>query len=162
MDIHHPPAGVEDAAAGERRVRARELRAAGMSYRQIATTLQVPPAVAYADVQQALELTEGLPAESLIELENDRLDGLLRGVWAKALKGDLGAQDRALRIIVQQCKLNGLYTLDEEPADDLEDTEESPAAYLARVRQSAGNREAVVVRLARPEEGAEDDDDDDD
>lgn len=97
----------------ERTSRALELRYAGMTYEQIAEVLEVNKSTAYRLVESGLERTLEEPAAHLRELEAGRLDALQRAVWAKAMKGDLWAVDRALRITEQRSKLLGLDTLEE-------------------------------------------------
>jgi hypothetical protein len=51
------------------------------------------------------------PREDVVtarELEADRYDQLQRAIWAKCLKGDTWAFDRALKIMGQRARLLGL------------------------------------------------------
>lgn len=97
----------------ERARQAVELRCSGMTYEQIAERLGVNKSTAYRLVETTLERTLEEPAGHLRELEAARLDALQRAVWAKAIKGDLWAVDRALRLSEQRSKLLGLDTLEE-------------------------------------------------
>lgn len=99
-----------------------ELRKSGATYDQIAqATIQkfglgALPAgwdsrYAYKDVARELERVQGYVnglAEDVKELEVQRLDRLLLAVWKKAAEGDLGAVDRALRIMERRARLLGL------------------------------------------------------
>ncbi len=50
------------------------------------------------------------------DLEADRYDQLQRAIWAKCLKGDTWAIDRALKLMDQRARLLGL-NLPPQPAD---------------------------------------------
>ena len=94
-----------------RRVRALSLRQAGASFRDIGNQLSVSRQQAYRDVDQALtELAQyqRQKAEKLRALELARLDRLLLGVWPRAQGGDLGAVDRAVKIVERIDRLLGL------------------------------------------------------
>jgi DNA-binding transcriptional MerR regulator len=96
----------------ERRDQALQLRRAGLSIRAIALRLDVDPSTIHDDLK--LMLAEALKentnnAEQLRTLELERLDGMLLSIQGQALKGDLKAIDRALRISEQRSKLLGLY-----------------------------------------------------
>jgi hypothetical protein len=89
-----------------------------MSYDAIAKALECTRSAAFKAVQRvfarlAREATED--AAVLRELEVQRLDALLVGVWPRAAKGDVAAVDRALRIAERRAKLLGL----DEPAKQL-------------------------------------------
>ena len=66
---------------------------------------------AYKDVarelQRLMSLRDDL-AEDVAQLETERLDAMLLGLWEKATKGDPQAVDRALRIMERRAKLLGL------------------------------------------------------
>lgn len=94
-----------------RRVKALSLRQAGASFRDIGNQLGVSRQQAYRDVDLALtELAhhQRQKAEKLRALELARLDRLLLGVWPRAQGGDLGAVDRAVRIVERIDRLLGL------------------------------------------------------
>src|SRR5262245_18164807 len=94
-----------------RRVRALSLRQAGASFRDLGHQLGVRRQQAYRDVDHALaELAkqQAQKAEKLRGLELARLDRLLLGVWPRAQGGDLGAVDRAVKIMERVEKLQGL------------------------------------------------------
>jgi len=100
-----------------RRAEAVELRAAGLSYRQIANRLGVDVAVAHRDVRKALKVyaeRESVAVESARELEARRLDHALQQV-ARVLADDaidhdvrLRAVDRLVRISESRRRLLGL------------------------------------------------------
>ena len=106
-------------AMTERRTRALALRRGGMSYRMIADRLRGKDGVpdnyahttAYKDVMAMLtEETEHQRelADQIRELELQRLDAMLMGLWNDAQRGNHGAVDRVLRISERRAKLLGL------------------------------------------------------
>ena len=92
----------------ERKRNALELRLAGASYRDIADALQVSPATALQDCKEALADIPAQQADEMRTVELSRLDRLQRAVWPRAIKGDLQAVDRAIKIIDRRAKLFGL------------------------------------------------------
>lgn len=105
----------EDAAsprrieAAEKRAQALELRKAGANYDQIARQVGYESrAGAYRAVQTALQQITEEPAKEVIQLELERLDAMLLGLWPNARKGHEGAVDRVLRIMERRAKLQGL------------------------------------------------------
>lgn len=86
-----------------------ELRRAGASFEEIATRVGYRNrAAAHKAYRRAISRVLKEPAEDVRDLELDRLDRLLMGVWAKASRGELGAVDRALRIGERRARLLGL------------------------------------------------------
>lgn len=92
----------------ERKRNALELRLAGASYRDIAQALEVSPATALQDCKEALADIPVQQADEMRTVELSRLDRLQRAVWPRAVKGDLQAVDRAIKIIDRRAKLFGL------------------------------------------------------
>ena len=92
----------------ERKRNALELRLAGASYRDIADALQVSQATALQDCKEALADIPAQQADEMRTVELSRLDRLQRAVWPRAIKGDLQAVDRAIKIIDRRAKLFGL------------------------------------------------------
>lgn len=101
--------------AAERRVKAAELRAAGLSYRQIATQLGISPMTAHKDVRKALAaLHDDLKgqARELFAQEWQRLEMPVLPL-AKAVKdGDVAAVLVWIKLSESRRKLAGL----DEPA----------------------------------------------
>ena len=86
-----------------------ELRQAGIDYATIADQVGISDkGEAYRYVQKALKRTLEPAASSLRELEAARLDRLQAAVWTSAIRGDLKAVDRVLRISDQRARLLGL------------------------------------------------------
>ena len=97
--------------AAERRVESLRLRKNGLSYPAIGAELQVSGRTARRDVQKYLEIIAKTCTEEAEEvrcIELQRLDGLWKVAHDKALKGDLPAIDRCLRIQERRAKLLGL------------------------------------------------------
>jgi len=99
----------------EREERARKalaLRRAGLDYDRIAQE------TGYANRSGAYKAVAGLLAErvkasesvadGVIDLELERLDVMLVGIWDKARRGDLHAVDRVIRIGERRAKLLGI------------------------------------------------------
>ena len=117
--------------AAERRVKAIELRKAGLSYRQIGEQLGVSEQQAWRDVKKALaDLAEMEQdhAREYRQLELERLDALLSPLWLRArgrriqhddgtvedVPPDYAAVDRVMRLMEARRRLLGL---DVQPED---------------------------------------------
>ena len=117
--------------AAERRVRAIELRKAGLSYRQIGEQLGVSEQQAWRDVKKALaDLAEMEQdhAREYRQLELERIDALLTSLWVRArgrriahddgtvedVPPDYAAVDRVMRLMEARRRLLGL---DVQPED---------------------------------------------
>lgn len=105
----------------ERRRFVVECRKAGMTFDQIYEAAKakfgdtLPPSyskrTAHGDVMTYLSEIRKLTAndaQAIYDLEVERLDALLHGLWAAAEGGDLQAVDRALRVAERRAKLMGL------------------------------------------------------
>ncbi len=96
-----------------RRTRAIELRAAGLSYDEIA--LEVGYAnrgTAYNVVTQALAAREAHSVDEMRGLELARLEAAHAALWPRAMQGHVPSVTALLRILDLECRLQGLY----EPA----------------------------------------------
>lgn len=93
----------------DRQRRAVELRLAGANYDVIARQLEYagPSSARYA-VQRGLEMAIIEPSEEVLRHEIARLDRLMSGLWAKAVKGDPSSVDRVLKIMDRRAKYLGL------------------------------------------------------
>jgi hypothetical protein len=88
-----------------------ELRANGLSFREIARELKVAPATAYKAVARGLAaVNENCreEAQELRALEALRLDQMQAALWQQATDGDVRAIDRILRIMERRARLLGL------------------------------------------------------
>lgn len=87
------------------------LRREGKTFSAIGTTLGLTTEGARKAVYRALhaivESTEE-SAKDLRELESQRLDEMIRALWPKVKKGEIGAIDIAVKIIARRAKLFGL------------------------------------------------------
>lgn len=114
-------------AAAERRRQAVELRRTGASYAQIGTALGITRGRAHKAVMEALEEVAQETrdeTERLKALELERLDRLQYGIWRAAQNGNLGAVDRALKIMARRAALLGLDAPQKHAATDPTGNEE--------------------------------------
>lgn len=108
---HRPSGNAEklpSAECIERERRMLEARRDGASYRKIAADEGINVKTAFTIVQRALKRTLMEPADELRHLESERLDRLLLLCMQKIEDGNLGAVDRAVKIIELRAKLFGL------------------------------------------------------
>jgi outer membrane PBP1 activator LpoA protein len=97
------------ALAAARRVRAVELKTAGLTYEQIADELgYTSRGTAYSVVAKALREQTAEAVTDLRDLENARLDALQHALWDAAMTGDVGAVNSILQIVKARVHLNGL------------------------------------------------------
>jgi hypothetical protein len=99
-------------ARAERRsktIQALGLRASGATYRQIGDALGVSEPTAWRLVQRESESMIRESASEVLELELQRLDRMLMGLWPDAIDGNVPAVLATLRIMEQRAKLLGLY-----------------------------------------------------
>jgi len=106
------------AQALEKRTRALELRRAGLTYRQIGEQIGLSSTAAWKHVKTGIDAARAEIAETgaeVLELELDRLDGMLRALWPKVLAGDTDAIRTSLRVQERRARYLGL-----DQADKLE------------------------------------------
>jgi hypothetical protein len=111
MKSERPPHPGEVEIIAERRVRAFGLRKAGASYRQIAQQLSVSLNTAWADVTaELLELREQTKADAqeVRDLELQRCDEMILGLWPAVRKGDPRSVLAAAKVMERRAKLLGL------------------------------------------------------
>ena len=97
------------ALAAARRVRAVELRTAGLTYDQIAAELgYANRGTVYHVVSGALEAQTVAAVDQLRSLEVERLDMLQLAMWQGAMEGDVPSAIAAIRCIMSRCRLLGL------------------------------------------------------
>lgn len=102
------PKGAHRLKARERALQALDLRKAGMSYSQIGKVIGMTKMGVSRAVSEILRTTAQEPADEVRQLEVERLDTLLRGVWPKAVAGDVHSVDRVLKIIERRSAILGL------------------------------------------------------
>ena len=106
----------------DRRRRALELRMKGLTFSDIARQVgYASPSGAYEAVRAALNSDAGVANDEFRKLHLARLEALLKAVWDTASRGELGAIDRALRVLDWEAKLSGLDLprQPEEPPEEL-------------------------------------------
>src|SRR4051812_38836837 len=97
------------ALAAARKVKAIELRTAGLTYQEIADRLGYSGRGAVHNiVSAALKTCTTEAVDNLQHLEGARLDALQQALWAKAMEGDMPAVAGIVRIIQTRCRLYGL------------------------------------------------------
>jgi len=97
--------------AAEKKLEIMRLRRDGCTFREIGQQLNCTPQYCHRVITECLEklATEYVnTAAQLREMEAARLDAAQLAVWPKAIKGDLRAIDRVLRIMERRAKLYGL------------------------------------------------------
>ena len=115
-----------------RRAKALNLRRAGKSYPDIAAELGYSGAgSASKDVSRALDQVVQEAGKQLIQLERERLDGLLAILWPLAERGDVRAARECVRVMERRARLLGL--------------DKARADVLADVRVQEGERGASLV-----------------
>lgn len=106
-----PPHPGEAERIATRRVKALELRKAGFSYREIAKQLGVDVKTAHDDVMaELLVLREATvsDAKALREIELERSDVAIKGLWNKVKDGDTQAISALVRVQERRAKLLGI------------------------------------------------------
>jgi len=97
------------ALAAARRVRAVELKTAGLTYKQVADELgYTSRGTAFNVVTKALREQTAEAVSDLRDLENARLDALQAALWDAAMTGDVRAVTTIVQIVQARVHLNGL------------------------------------------------------
>lgn len=98
-------------SAASKRHRAVQLRLDGRSLQDIGDALGVSRQMAWKYVREELQRVSNQYQESIgtmVQLELERLDAILMGIWGQASSGHLGAIDRVLKIMDRRARLTGL------------------------------------------------------
>lgn len=101
----------QDAVIAERQLKVAEYRKAGMSYRQIGRHLGVDASTAMRDMHAVMAevIAETKDhADHYRQLELERLDSMMAGLWPKVRAGDAYAIDIARKVSESRRKLLGL------------------------------------------------------
>lgn len=131
-------------AIAERRANALKLKIAGATYDAIARTMNYASAGnAYRDVHAALKDITREPAEQLKQIELQRCDEMLLAIWPKVRKGDLGAIDRALRIMERRARYEGLDAPTRQTITVI--TEDIIDAEIRRLEEQLEDRERAAA-----------------
>lgn len=139
MDANSPNAS-RRAAAAERRKQAVALRIAGATFEQIGERLGITKQAAFDTVSKALEDTRATTAESaetLRQMELQRLDALQTALWSDAVKGDVQAVDRVLKVMLRRSQLIGL----DAP------TVNAVIDWRAEIRKRGGDPDALLSQV---------------
>lgn len=90
-----------------RNEQALDLHLAGASYARIAAALGISPATAKRAVDSALKVraADAGDASDAVRTELARIDSLLVALWPKALKGNVDAVDRAIKLGERRARL---------------------------------------------------------
>ena len=95
----------------ERQINALDMRISGLSYRSIAEKLKVSHVQIYRDIENELERLAGLrsdKAETLRELELQRLDKIINSLDVWVSSGNVGAVNAWIKASERRSKLLGL------------------------------------------------------
>lgn len=156
---NNSPTGPRMIAAQRKANEAVELRAAGLTFGQIATQLGYPSeGNAWRAVMKVLKNSAPESTDQVRQMEVRRLDAMFRPLYVQALRGDRLAVDRCLKIMERRAGLLGL----DAPIriQQMVITEDQIREGIARLRQEV---EVLEARSwSEDEEVPEWDDDDDD
>jgi len=89
-----------------------DCRLSGMSYREIASAMDISQTSAFNYVKEAISIIQDNyteKAEALITLDLNKLDKMEKGLYKAASDGDVSAIDRVLKIFDHRAKILGLY-----------------------------------------------------
>jgi hypothetical protein len=100
----------------EKIAEAMHYRRSGYSYPAMAKALKINQATAYRLVLRGMRAIIQQPTEDVLQLELARIDEMLTGVYARAVKGDLRAIDRVLRLQERRARFLGLDKIDGPPS----------------------------------------------
>lgn len=92
------------------------LRRQGLTYEQVGKELGIPKKSAWRLIQSAIQDITYESVQEVRQIELSRLDAMLRGVWEKAIRGDVKAIVAALKISEHRCRLTGAYPKDMAPS----------------------------------------------
>lgn len=120
------------------------LRADGMAIDDIATHLGLHPSTVGRLLKKALDRYIAPEVAQLRSLEAVKLDEVEEAVWEKAMKGNLPAIDRVIRVMERRAKLFGL---DMKPSEDL-GKDEGPKVLDVRIWKAV-DAEATEVGPAK-------------
>lgn len=143
----------EDWNEEQRAYEAQKLRTAGHDWKEIAQYAGYPSSgAARVSVQlylqrASLSLSKDAKADAL-DLEMQRLDGLIKAYWPTAIAGEVKHAELVLRVIAQQSKMLGL----EELVADKTETQRTiiitgPTAQYAQALQAVVENSAKAIEI---------------
>ena len=108
-----------------------KLRLAGASYAAIADKLDCSKSQAHRDVKDALDEIKREPAQQVLDMELQRLDQMLLGLYKPSVSGDVKAVLATLRIMDRRARYLGLDKV--TPTDSAEEARQALAALHAAI-----------------------------
>lgn len=121
-----------------------ELRRRGHTFLEIGHELEVGTTTAWrAYHRQIRRSPESATVEEARELELERLDGMLRAMYAKAEAGDHLAVDRVLKISQRRAKLLGLDLVSPSSTRIPDGEEREGAAGVSQIEDFRRRREEL-------------------
>lgn len=152
------PRRPENIDAARRQERAYALFIAGMTYAQIADTLDPgrpgqklysDKGAAYRAVQRAIERHTGADdVEEMRRVENLRIDALQRAHWTKAMQGDSWATLRIKELMEMRHRLNGLNAPSRSQIEVL--TSDTVQAAIDQLNREIAEHDAALAMLDPP------------
>lgn len=129
----------------QRSVEALKLRLSGLTFRDIAESLEMSVGAVHEAIDRRMEHMADEPAAELLKLERVRLDRLLEAAWPGAMNGDPKRIDSVLRIMERRAKLLGLdaaFVVEHRPAvkpgslEELEQRRDMAMVAIAELNQT--------------------------
>jgi hypothetical protein len=116
-----------------------ELRKTGMGYEKIAAAVGLNNRIqAFRAVKGALKYTLKEPTDAVRALELERIDAMLAAIWVQVTNGNLGAIDRALKMIETRAKLLGLNAVQKVEFSFEKMTDDQLAKYIEKTITEIG------------------------
>jgi hypothetical protein len=133
--------------------KALDLRRGGATYRQIAGAMGLSHGGAEKAVKRGLKMIVAEPAEEVLKLELDRLDGMFMGLWPGIQRGDPASVSAGVRVVARRAKLLGLDApskvninlIVEQTAEQLGLTYEETAMLLTDVQAFIAEQKAGAL-----------------
>lgn len=116
--------------------------------RAIAAQLDVSKSTAQRLVAEAIAEIKREPAQQVVDMELQRLDVMLLGVWKGAATGDTKAIAAALKIMERRAKYQGL-DLTVEP-DNSGESREALDELMSAIRASSFDMTAIAQSAVAP------------
>ncbi|MBM4469919.1 hypothetical protein GS982_20240 [Rhodococcus hoagii] len=126
--------------------KAMQLRLRGATIVQIAKVLDVSKSTAQRLVSEAITEIKREPTELVIDLELNRLDAMLTGIFPDAVKGDLKAIDRVLKLMERRSKYMNLDSA--APPDTSGEARQALADLMGSIRTNAVGRQQAIAKAA--------------
>ncbi len=98
-------------SAAAAKAKAVQLRMAGFTITDIAEQIGKSKSQTHRYLKSALEdyaRDAAEAAQELVAIQEARIERMIRGLWSKAIQGQVGATDRVIKLLERQAKLHGL------------------------------------------------------